>query len=143
MNKILPDEHIRTAIYNAIDGIVVDGKTVNCYDTNVTGGTIPNQYVIMSTQSNEVDKANKCEYFWDSDILLDIVTIYQNTGNTGSRLLADRIANKVRELTNVLTLGTSGLTVIYQKQSFPNDLSLQTENQNVFRKFIRISLKIK
>ena len=144
MKKNMPNKWLRKAIKDQINGIVVNGKTVNCFDTNVTGSVIPEQYVVLSTQSNDVDKRNKCEYFWDSDILIDIVTRYNSTGNTGSRLLADDITDQVRVLTDSLVLDSaSGLSIIWQRQTFPNSLESQTENTIIFRNFIRISLKIK
>ena len=144
MNKNLPNKWIRKAIFQAINNIVVDGKGVRCYDSNVSGVDVPNNYVILSTQSNIVEKSNKCEYFWNSEILLDIVNIYQSAGNMGDRLLTDNITDEVRKLTDVLVLDSaSNLSVISQIQSFPNGLNSTNDNQIIFRNFIRISLRIK
>ena len=144
MNKNLPNKWIRKAIFQAINNIVVDGKVVRCYDTNVSGVDVPNNYVILSTQSNIVEKANKCEYFWNSEILLDIVNIYESAGNMGDRLLTDNITDEVRKLTDALVLDSaSNLSIISQIQSFPNGLNSTNDNQIIFRNFIRISLRIK
>ena len=144
MNKKAPDKWIRKAIYDQINNIVVDGVTVPCFDTNVVSDDRPQAYILLSTQSNAVDKSNKCEYFWDSEIQIDINTIYSASGNTGSRLLADNIMDKVRELTDNLTLDVaSGLEIFIRNQSFPNGLASNSGSQIIFRKFIRISLKIK
>ena len=144
MNKNLPNKWLRKAIFDAVNNIVVDGKTIPCYDVNVSGLSRPNQYILLSTQSNEVDKSNKCEYFWDSEILLDINSIYQSAGNQGSRVLTDNITDEVRRLTDNLVLDpSSGLEIFIQKQSFPNSLGPNTGNQIIFRNFVRISLKIK
>lgn len=143
MNKSLPDKWVRKAVYDAINNVVVDTKTIPCYDTRVTGRTQPKHYVLLTTQSNTVDKANKCESRWESSILIDIVTRYNGSGNTGSRLLADNILDEVRNLTKSLVLNVeSGLTIINQTQSFPNDISTQLPNQNIFRKLMRIELVI-
>ena len=74
MDKSLPDKHVRKAIYALVDGITVDTETINCYDSRVTvtNADIPDFYVLMTTQTNIVDKNNKCEWFWESSILLDI-----------------------------------------------------------------------
>ena len=142
MVKNLPDKYIRKAIYDAINGIIIDGNTILCYDSRVSGKANDN-YVILSTQTNDVSKRNKCEYQWQSSILIDIVTRYKLSGNTGSRLLADNIADKVRELTNNLTLDVaSGLTIVTQTESMPNDLVSTSENEIVYRKFIRIEMLI-
>jgi len=142
MNKSLPDKYVRKAIFTAVNGITVDGNVINCYDSRVTDESIQN-YVLLSTQSNEVDKANKCENHWESNILIEVFTRYQMTGNTGSRLLADNILDEVRDLTNVLVLDVaSGLEIISQRQSFPSDLTATSRNEIINRKFLRIEFII-
>ncbi len=143
MIKKLPDQYIRKAVYNAINNISVDGKTIPCYDYRVTGRTKKDYYTIISTQTNLVNKANKCEYSWNSSVLIDVFTRYNGSGNPGSRLFADNISDKVRELTDKLSLDVSSdLTIVWQRQSFPNDIVSITKNENVFRKFIRIDFYI-
>lgn len=138
----LPDKEIRKAIFSLINGINVDGNIINCYDSRVTNLSNVKHYVLMTTQTNQVDEGVKCGDRWSSSILLDIVTIYSASGNTGSRLLADNIADTVRSLlVDKLQLG-QGLNVVRQKLDFPNDLSSVTENENIFRKFIRVELLI-
>ena len=143
MVKTLPDKWIRKAIYNAINGIVVNGYSIPCFDTRVPNNDKRNYYVIMSTQSNEVAKDTKCGYKWRSSILLDITTIYDVDGNTGSRLMADDILNTVRQNTDALILDvTSGLEIVTQNQSFPNDLMATNVNKIVYRKLMRIEFLI-
>ena len=143
MEKSLPDKWIRKAIFDLLDEIVVDTETIYVYDTRVTGALEPDFYIIMSSQSNLVDKWNKCEYVWDSDILLDIRTIYQRQGNTGSRLLVDNITDACRNLLKDIALDAgSGLTIINTTLDFPNDLNDIDDSEIVYRKFIRLSLKI-
>lgn len=143
MNKSLPDKWVRKAVFDAINNIVVDTLTIPCFDSEVPEGLEVDHYVLMTTQTNTVDKSNKCEYWYESSILLDIVTSYTGVGNPGSRLLADNIADAVRSATDVLTLDVaSGLVVLRQTQSFPNDVVTKTSVENIFRKFIRIELTI-
>lgn len=143
MNKSLPDKWVRKAVFDAINNIVVDTLTIPCFDSEVPEGLEVDHYVLMTTQTNTVDKSNKCEYWYESSILLDIVTSYSGVGNPGSRLLADNIADAVRSATDVLTLDAgSGLVVLRQTQSFPNDVVTKTSVENIFRKFIRIELTI-
>lgn len=143
MIKKLPDQYIRKAVYNAINNISVDGKTIPCYDYRVTGRAKKDYYTIISTQTNLVNKANKCEYSWNSSVLIDVFTRYNGSGNPGSRLFADNILDKVRELTDKLSLDVSSdLTIVWQRQSFPNDIVSITKNENVFRKFMRIDFYI-
>jgi hypothetical protein len=142
MVKTLPDKWIRKAVYDVVNNITVDGNTIFCYDTRLTGKPKDN-YILLSTQSNEVDKRTKCGYDWQSQILIEVYTRYKLTGNTGSRLLADNIMNEVRNLTDSLTLDVaSGLDIVTQIQSFPSDLESTTNNEIVYRKFIRIEFLI-
>jgi hypothetical protein len=145
MNKSLPDKWVRKAIHTVINNMVVDGNTIPCYDTRIPSKNVQsNFYVIMSTQTNQVLKQNKCENFWDSSILLDIITSYKGVANPGSRLLADNILDQVISLTNGLTLDVaSGLEIMFQTENGINDLSTITETENIFRKLIRIELTIK
>lgn len=142
MNLPLPDKEIRKSISSLINEITVDSNVIKCYDSRVTDNSIPDYYILMTTQTNQVDESVKCGDRWESSILLDIVTKYPSVGNTGSRLLADNIADSIRALlVNKITLG-QGLNVVKQKLNFPNDISSVTNNQNVFRKFIRVELLI-
>lgn len=143
MIKTLPDKWFRKAVFDAVNNIVVDGNTIPCYDSRVTGSNIPDHFILLSTQTNRVAKTTKCENSWESSLLVDIITSYNGQGNTGSRLLADNILDKVRELTNVLLLdGASGLTILRQTQDFPNDIVTVTPTQNIFRKLMRIEATI-
>jgi hypothetical protein len=138
----LPDKYIRKALYDLVNGIVVNTKTINIYDTHITGSTIPQHYILMTTQTNQVSESVKCGDRYESSILLDIVTRFNGSGNVGSRLLADDITEAVRNLLETkLSLG-SGLNVVTQKLDFPNDLTSVTDNESIFRKFIRIELTI-
>ena len=143
MNKELPDSHIRKAVYDAVNGLLVNNISIPIYDWRATGVNVPDNYILMTVQSNEVEKTNKCGWFWNSSLLLDIVTIYPRAGNTGSRLMADKILNAVRDLTYDLQLDeSSGLDIVTVNQSFPSDLNATSSNQIVYRKFIRYELLI-
>ena len=142
---VLPDKYVRKAIFTLLggaSGMTVNTKNVKCYDSRITGSTIPSQYVLMTTQTNRVDESVKCGDRWQSSILLDIVTRYTSSGNTGSRLLADDIAEAVRNLLETDLTLEGGLNILHQKLDFPNDMVSVTTNENVFRKFIRIELLI-
>lgn len=142
MTKSFPDKYIRKGVSSLLNNLNVDGQIIKCYDTRITGPVIPDHYIIMSTQTAEVDKDNKCEWFWESSILLDVTTTYGRPGNTGSRLLVDNIMDEVRNQMNSLSLD-GGFTIITQTQSYPNDITTITENELVYRKFLRLTLLIK
>ena len=144
MNKVLPDKWVRKAVSDLIDGIDVNGEIVECFDTRVTGISNPDFYVIMSTQLNDVDKTNKCEYFWNSEILLDIRATYDRSGNPGSRVQADDMLDAVRDLVKDIELDVaSGLTIINRILDFPNDINEIDESTIIYRKFLRLNLWIK
>tara|TARA_R110000868_G_scaffold249193_1_gene505742 strand:+ start:514 stop:966 length:453 start_codon:yes stop_codon:yes gene_type:complete len=149
MDKILPDKYIRKAIYTAINNMTVldelnsQSLQVPCFDSRVPTSNSKDYYVLLTTQTNRVDKSVKCGYRWESSILLDIVTKYNGSGNPGTRLFADNILDKARELTNSLVLDVaSNLKVVTQNQDFPNDIVSFTPSQSVFRKLMRIELLI-
>jgi len=142
MVKTLPDKYIRKAVFDAINNMVVDTITIPCFDSRTTG-VIKDNYTLMTTQSNEVDKRTKCGNDWQSQILIEVFTKVKLSGNSGSRLLADNILDKVRELTDVLTLDVaSNLSIVTQAQSFPSDLVTETKNEIITRKFMRIEFLI-
>jgi hypothetical protein len=98
----------------------------------------------MTTQTNDVSKRNKCEWFWESSILLDIITSFSGAGNNGSRLLADNIADACRNALQDLMLDVgSGLEVVQETMNFPADISTDSGAEVIFRKFIRLELRIK
>jgi hypothetical protein len=143
MIKQLPDKYVRKAVFDAVNNIVVDTLTIPAYDSRVTGSVIPQHFILMTTQTNQVNQMTKCGDVWESSILIDIVTTYDGSGNTGSRLLADNILDAVRNATNNLVLDvSSGLVVQKQIQDFPNDIVTITENENIFRKLMRLELTI-
>lgn len=144
MTKTLPDKYIRKAIYDLFNGTVVSGNTINVYDSRYASKTAnAKAYVLMSVQSNEV-LYNKCSNFWQSDILLEVCTLYKNTSNIGSRLLADDIMEELREaLEPDLVLTGSGLTIDAQLMFFPSDLVTDLPNGILFRKFLRLEMRIK
>ncbi len=143
MNKNLPDKWIRKAIKTALNGMIVDGNKIPLYDYNVTGSNKSDFYVLITTQNNIAENVNKCSKQWRSFVLLDIVARYSNSGNIGDRLMADNILDEVRSRVDNLVLdASSGLEIVWQKDTFPNDINIITENESVFRKFTRIELYI-
>ena len=143
MIKQLPDKYIRKAVFSAVNNLVVDSLTIPAFDSRVSGNTIPQHYILMTTQTSQVDKMTKCGDVWQSSILIDVVTTYDGSGNTGSRLLSENIMDAIRNATNNLILDVdSGLVVQKQIQDFPNGIENNTENENIFRKLMRLELTI-
>ena len=143
MIKRLPDKYIRKAVFSAVNKLVVDTFTIPAFDSRVSGNIIPQHYILLTTQTSQVNQMTKCGDVWESSILIDVVTTYDGSGNTGSRLLSENILDAVRSATNNLVLDvSSGLVIQKQTQDFPNDIVTITENENIFRKLMRLELTI-
>lgn len=143
MDKTIPDKWIRKAIFDLVEDIDVNGETIEVYDTKVTGADQPNFYVIMSSQTNDVDKSSKCDHNWDSEILLDVRATYDRMGNPGSRVQADDTLDAIRDLVKDIQLDVaSGLSITNRILSFPNDLSEIDDSTVIYRKFLRLTLFI-
>ena len=143
MIKQLPDKYVRKAVYDAVNNILVDTLTIPAYDSRVSGNVIPQHFILLTTQTSQVNQMTKCGDVWESSILVDIVTTYDGTGNPGDRLLSENILDAVRNATNNLVLdAASGLVIQKQIQDFPNDIVTITENENIFRKLMRLELTI-
>lgn len=129
-----PNKHIRKAIFDAVNPIYT------CFDMQVTGNLNPTQYVIISTQDKEIDKATKCGNRWGVSTLLDIVCIYNGQGNTGSRLANDDMENAILALIENITI--SGFRVVNRRYEFPSNLDSSSSTQTVYRNFIRLVLTL-
>ena len=149
MNKTLPDRWIRKALFEALTDEVVDysnvmnlnGSQIGIFDYR--GKSNFDKYILITTQSNLVDESVKCGDRWENITTLEVFVRYLGTGNPGSRLEADNILDEVRERTKSLVLDpASGLTIEDQTESYPNDLVTVTEDNNIFRKFVRYELLI-
>jgi hypothetical protein len=132
LNNTNPNKHIRKAVKDLVN------TTYPCFDYQITGNKNPTEYVLMTSQSKTIDKATKCSYRWECSLLLDIITIYQGAGNTGSRVKGDDIESAIYEL--IKNIEITGYEVVNRTFSFPDSLSLKTPTENVFRNFIRIEL---
>lgn len=143
MNKPLPDKWVRKAIKTALTGMTVDGVEIPCFGSRVPTNSNANHFVLITTQTNSVNKYTKCGYAYDSNVDLQIITSYYGSGNKIKKTFADDILDKVRELTNDLTLDVnSGLTIHRQTQDFPVDISTITPTENIYRKFMSIKMFI-
>lgn len=129
-----PSKYVRQAIHNLIIG------DFPCYDSQVTGNVTETQYVLISTQDKEIDKATKCGNRWISYTLLDLVTIYDGSGNVGSRVSSDDFENTVFNLIENVT--PTGYTVVNRRFEFPSTINTSSATQTVYRSFIRVILTL-
>ena len=140
MVSINPDKHIRKAIFDKINNIVVSGKTIPCYDSRATNA--PSNYVLLTAQTKEVLKETKCDYEWETYTLIEIYTKVSSSGNTGSRVLLNDIESAIYTLLNP-KLTVSGFTNITQNITFENSLETITDTEIIFRSFMRLNLVLK
>lgn len=90
-----PDKHIRKAIFDLLNDIEVSGKTIKCFDSRITGNAKLLNYILLTAQTKTIEKANKCEYRWNTSVLIEIFTKTSSQGNAGSRLLLNDIEQAV------------------------------------------------
>ena len=140
MVSINPDKYIRKAIFDKINNIVVSGKIIPCYDSR--GTNAPSNYVLLTAQTKEVLKETKCDYEWETSILIEIYTKITSSGNTGSRVLLNDIEQAVYTLLNP-KLTVPGFTNITQNITFENSLETITDAEIIFRSFLRLNLTLK
>ena len=134
-----PDKHIRKAVFDLINNIVVDSKTIKCFDTRVTGNSNLNEYILLTAQTKEVIKPNKCEYQWETSLLIEIYTKTSSSGNSGSRVLLNNIEQAIYTLL-LPKISVSGFQNHTQNITFETQLETVTNTENIFRSFIRLNL---
>lgn len=134
-----PDKYIRKAVFDLVNNIVVNTKTIKCFDTRVTGNSNLNEYVLLTSQTKEVLKPNKCEYQWETSLLIEIYTRTKNAGNSGSRVLLNDIEQSIYTLF-LPKITISGFQTLIQNVTFETQLDTITTTENIFRSFLRLNL---
>lgn len=129
-----PNKYVRKALHQIIKNYYP------CFDMQVPTNLTPTQYVLMSTQDKEHERPTKCGGRWVSYTLLDLVCIYDGSGNVGSRVANDDMENTILGL--IANLEVENFTVISQAYEFPSNINTTTSTQSVFRSFIRVILTL-
>src|SRR3989304_9129764 len=96
MVTVNPDKHIRKAVHDLINNIVVSTKVIKSFDSRATNA--PLEYVLLTAQTKEVEKNTKCDYRWTTSLLIEIYTKSTSSGYTGSRLLLNDIEQAIYTL---------------------------------------------
>jgi len=139
MVTVNPDKEIRKSVFTLTNDIVVSGKTIKTFDSRVTGNADLNEYILLTAQTKEVDKGNKCGYSWETSLLIEIYTRTTSAGNSGSRVLLNDIEERVMTLLNP-KITVAGFTTVTQNISYENQLETVTDTHNIFRSFLRLNL---
>ena len=144
MNKPLPNKWVRKAFFDAFNGTSVDGQPIRVFDSRIPVIDAPNGSVLMDIQSTQVDRSKKCEDNWQTSLTLSVVAKYPLSGNTGSRLFTDNIADAIRSAVDPLLVldPTSNLTILTQSIDFVSDSDLTFQNSVVYFKTIRLDFYI-
>lgn len=137
-----PDKWIRKAISERINNAVVNGVTVPCVDVNYTGETQPFVFVEMTTQTKLERNMTKCYDMWDCTILLDAITRYLVTGNTGSRVLLNDIEEMIINALNGFTVD-GGFDVDGEIEvESSTSMDGHTDTEVYFRQLIRYRINL-
>lgn len=136
-----PDKYIRKAVFDLVNNIIIDTKTIKCFDSRVTGNDNLTEYILLTAQTKEVEKTNKCEYRWETSLLIEIYTKYSSTGNPGSRVLLNNIEQEVHTLLNP-KITVTGFQTLTQNITYENQLETVTDTENIFRSFLRLNLTL-
>lgn len=134
-----PDKHIRNSVFNLINDVQVDEKIVKCFDTRVTGNPFINEYTLLTSQTKDVLKPNKCEYQWETSLLIEIYTKTSSGGNSGSRVLLNNIEQAIYSLL-LPKITVSGFQTLTQNITFETQLDTVTSTEIIFRSFLRLNL---
>lgn len=142
MTTTNPDKFIRKAVFDLLNNIVVSSKIIKCFDSRVTGNADLTEYILMTAQTKEVLKNTKCEYEWETSLLIEIYTKFSSVGNSGSRVLLNDIEQAVITLLNP-KITVTGFINITQNITYENQLETVTDTENIFRSFLRLNLTLK
>lgn len=127
-----PDKWIRKGIITAL------GTTHKVYDMRVPGVTIPQSYVLLSTQTKLDNENNKCSGQWDCTILLDVNTRFTGNGNPGDRVQVNDIEDYI--IPRMQSISVDGFKLFRIVLESSTSLDNITDTMNVFRQLIRFRI---
>lgn len=136
-----PDKHIRKALTTMFNNIVVNSKTIKCYDMRVSQNENIDNYILLTSQNKERNKGNKCEYRWDCSILIEIFCKATSSGNNGSRVLLNDIEEKINELLDT-DFTVDNFQVLTKNWNTEAQLETITEFEIITRSFVRLDLTL-
>jgi len=129
-----PDKWIRKGVKLALIG------TVNVYDYRLPTNVNPSEYLIISTQTKEDTDNSKCGGQWQCTVLLDLITRYASTGNTGDRLKLNDLEDLVILQMNNFVI--DNFTIFDIKLESSVSFDNLTDTENVFRQLIRYRITL-
>jgi len=142
MVTVNPDKFVRLAVFTATNNLVVNTKNIKTFDSRVTGNANLNEYILLTAQTKEVDKSTKCEWSWETSLLIEIYTKTTSAGNSGSRVLLNDIEQAIMDVLNP-KLTIQGFTNVTQNITYETSLETITDTENIFRSFLRLNINLK
>lgn len=136
-----PDKYIRKSLTTMFNNIVVNSKTIKCYDMRVSQNENIDNYILLTSQNKERNKGNKCEYRWDCSILIEIFCKATSSGNNGSRVLLNDIEEKINELLDT-NFTVDNFQVLTKNWNTEAQLETITEFEIITRSFVRLDLTL-
>lgn len=137
----LPDKWVRKAIWDALSPLTVDATSISIYDYS-TGEDKPESYVLIGLQQSFHRDGTKCGMVWLHSTLIDVI-VRRGKDDAVGRLFADNIANAVMQGIDGIALdGAAGMTINAQRISMERDFMDMRDNDEVYRKVIRVELEI-
>ena len=136
-----PDKYIRKAVFDLINNVVVSSNAIKCFDTRVSNNQNITEYVLLTSQTKNVLKPNKCDYQWETSLLIEIYTKVSSAGNSGSRVFLNDIEQAVYTLL-LPSISITGFDTLIQNITFETQLETVTDTENIFRSFLRLNLTL-
>lgn len=134
-----PNLALLNAFQSALSGLTVGSKAINVYPAIAPLKNVPSKYVLLTLQTR-TDNKTKCGNWFECDITTDIVTRYPN--GTGDITFAMNIGQSISALVQDTTLTLTGFSIRECKQMPPQTLSLQTDNEDIYRYLLNFYYKI-
>lgn len=128
---------IRKAYFNALNGAIMDGvNPIPVYDSYAIPEDVKYPYILLSNQNNVQRGLKRCR-FWDSDVLIDIVTGDINPiGRSKSEDIAEQIENIINPYSYVDLSLDGGYTIGNTILNSDTDLESKNDTHYVYRKLL-------
>lgn len=131
-----PDKWIRKGAIDALGA----STPYRVYDMRVSGSTIPQAYIILSTQTKTEADDSKCQDSWDCTLLLDLVTRFTGTSNPGNREQVNDMEEYVIQQMNSFV--AYGFSIFRLELESSTSLDNITDTQNIFRQLVRYRIQL-
>ena len=130
---------ILNAYKSTLANLIVGGVTVPVYSKSAPLKNVPAKYVILSSQTR-LQEQTKCGYWYLCTINVQIVTKYPN-GN-GDLSFAMVISEEIQSRIQDTNLTLSNFINVETLQLLTNEVTLETETENIFQYILTFQHKL-